>query len=68
MSELDLPFPLKKVLLILNPPCRHLQGGEVNTVHSLLDEALAAATERCLEPVLLDQALLEKSFAAQLGS
>lgn len=37
-------------------------------MHSLLDEALAAATERCLEPMLLDPALLEKSFAAQLGS
>ncbi len=37
-------------------------------MHSLLDEALAAATERCLEPVLMDTALLEKSFAAQLSS
>lgn len=37
-------------------------------MHSLLDEALAAATERCLEPALLDPAILEKSLAAQLSS
>lgn len=43
--------------------CRFLVGSELNTMHILLDEALAAATERCLDPVLLDPAILEKTLA-----
>ena len=39
-------------------------GSELNTMHILLDEALAAATERCHEPVLLDPAVLEKTLAS----
>ena len=45
-----------------------MPGGEEDAIHNLLDEALAAGTERCTEPTMLDPAMLQQSLAAQLGT
>lgn len=44
---------------------RYAAGAEAALVSHLLDEVLAAAVERALEPTLLDGALLDRLAAAQ---
>ena len=44
--------------------CRYVQGADTAVLHGLLDEALAAATDRSLEPVLLDAPVLAKILSA----
>lgn len=44
--------------------CRYAQGGQNAAVSHLLDEVVAAAVERSLEPILLDGHILDRLSSA----
>ena len=46
--------------------CRYTMGAESAGVLHLLDEVLAAAVERCLEPILLESHTLDRLTSAAL--
>ena len=44
--------------------CRHVSSEDAVVVSHMLDEVVTAAMERCVEPTLLDPALLDRLASA----